>query len=59
MLAVDEAQKIYPPAALEELRWLNGEHARAQERNPMLPFGLLLCGDDDLPPLLALNTQRA
>jgi general secretion pathway protein A len=58
LLAVDEAQNL-TPAALEELRLLNCERTRQRGRDTTPPFVLLLCGNDDLPPLLDLNTQAA
>jgi type II secretory pathway predicted ATPase ExeA len=58
VLAIDEAQNLNP-ATLEELRLLNCEHTRTGGRDPVAPFVLLLCGDDDLMPTIELNIHHA
>lgn len=58
VLAVDEAQNLNP-ATLEELRLLNCERTRTAGRERISPFVLLLCGDDDLSPMMELNIHRS
>lgn len=58
VLAIDEAQNL-TPSALEELRLLNCERARRDGRTATAPFALILCGDDELEPMLNLNVHRA
>lgn len=58
VLLIDEAQ-LLDSRALEELRLLCADRTRltGKERTP--PFSLVLCGDQDLLPTLAMGVHRA
>jgi len=58
VLIVDEAQQL-DSRALEELRLLGAGHARLTGKERVAPFSLLLCGDQDLLPTLAMGVHRA
>jgi type II secretory pathway predicted ATPase ExeA len=58
VLIIDEAQQL-DSRALEELRLLCASHARLTGKERVAPFSLLLCGDQDLLPTLAMGVHRA
>ena len=58
VLIIDEAQQL-DSRALEELRLLCAGHARLTGKERVAPFSLLLCGDQDLLPTLAMGVHRA
>jgi type II secretory pathway predicted ATPase ExeA len=58
VLIIDEAQQL-DSRALEELRLLCAGRARLTGKERVEPFSLLLCGDQDLVPTLAMGVHRA
>lgn len=58
VVIIDEAQQL-DSRALEELRLLCAGHARLTGKERITPFSLLLCGDQDLLPTLAMGVHRA
>lgn len=58
VVVIDEAQQL-DSRALEELRLLCADRARLTGRERIGPFSLLLCGDLDLLPTLAMGVHRA
>lgn len=58
VLAIDEAQYLNP-ATLEELRLLNCERTCSAQGRQSGHFAMILCGDEDLMPMINLNVHRA
>jgi type II secretory pathway predicted ATPase ExeA len=58
VVAIDEAQQL-DSRALEELRLLCADRTRLTGKDRTAPFSLLLCGDQDLLPTLAMGVHRA
>jgi len=58
LVVVDEAQQL-DSRALEELRLLCADRTRLTGKERTAPFSLLLCGDNDLLPTLAMGVHRA
>lgn len=58
LLLIDEAQQL-DSRALEELRLLCADRTRLTGKERTAPFSLLLCGDSDLLPTLAMGVHRA
>jgi type II secretory pathway predicted ATPase ExeA len=58
VVVIDEAQQL-DSRALEELRLLCADRTRLTGRDRIAPFSLLLCGDQDLLPTLAMGVHRA
>jgi type II secretory pathway predicted ATPase ExeA len=58
VVVIDEAQQL-DSRALEELRLLCADRTRLTGNDRTAPFSLLLCGDQDLLPTLAMGVHRA
>ena len=58
VVVIDEAQQL-DSRALEELRLLCADRTRLTGKDRTPPFSLLLCGDQDLLPTLAMGVHRA
>ena len=58
VIVIDEAQQL-DSRALEELRLLCADRTRLTGKDRIAPFSLLLCGDQDLLPTLAMGVHRA
>lgn len=58
VIVIDEAQQL-DSRALEELRLLCADRTRLTGNERIAPFSLLLCGDQDLLPTLAMGVHRA
>ena len=58
VVVIDEAQQL-DSRALEELRLLCADRTRLTGKERIAPFSLLLCGDQDLLPTLAMGVHRA
>jgi general secretion pathway protein A len=58
VVVIDEAQQL-DSRALEELRLLCADRTRLTGKDRTAPFSLLLCGDQDLMPTLAMGVHRA
>jgi type II secretory pathway predicted ATPase ExeA len=58
VVIIDEAQQL-DSRALEELRLLCADRTRLTGKDRTDPFSLLLCGDQDLLPTLAMGVHRA
>lgn len=58
LILIDEAQQL-ESRALEELRLLCADRTRLTGKERTAAFSLLLCGDNDLLPTLAMGVHRA
>ena len=58
LVVLDEAQQL-DSRALEELRLLCADRTRLTGKERTASFSLLLCGDNDLLPTLAMGVHRA